>query len=79
MTRGVIGRILAAGGLGVLTTPLLSAQAANRGQWNTIEYFQAATVESVTACLKAGAELTARDDEGNTPLHNVARHSKIQR
>ena len=46
------------------------------GQWNTMQYFQAATVESVTACLAAGADPMARDTSKYTPLHFVATHNK---
>ena len=41
-------------------------------QWNSREYFRKATVESVTACLQAGADLKARDDSGFEPLHRAA-------
>ena len=43
------------------------------GQWNTRKYFQKATVESVTACLAAGADPMARDDDEETPLHKAAK------
>ncbi|MDE2794833.1 MAG: ankyrin repeat domain-containing protein [Gemmatimonadota bacterium] len=50
--------------------------------WNTHDFFHAATAESVTACLEAGADLNARHevdwdspDGGNTPLHFAARYS----
>ena len=49
-----------------------SQPAPDCGQWNTRKYFQKATVESVTACLKAGADPKARDDNKNTPLHWAA-------
>ena len=39
------------------------------GQWNTEEYFQAATVESVTTCLEGGANPKARDKDNWTSLH----------
>ena len=41
-------------------------------QWNTEEYFKAAAVESVTACLAAGADPMARDKYETTPLHYAA-------
>ena len=41
-------------------------------KWNTKEYFQTATVEDVTACLGAGADLMARDEADFTPLHQAA-------
>ena len=50
--------------------------------WNTHDFFDIATAESVTACLEAGADLNARHevdwdspDGGNTPLHFAARYS----
>ena len=59
--------------LAVLATPALAAQAGpNCAAWNTQEYFQTATVEDVTACLAAGADVAARTDDGHTPLHLAA-------
>ncbi len=53
----------------VLATPARAAQAApNCEEWNTREFFQTATVENVTACLTAGADVAARDDNAITPL-----------
>ena len=46
------------------------------GQWNTGEYFQAATVESVTTCLEGGANPKARDKDKWTPLHWAASINK---
>ena len=43
--------------------------------WNTREYFQIATVEDVTACLAAGADLEAKADDDYTPLHMAARYN----
>ena len=62
--------------MGVLAAPLLSAHGPNCKQWNTDEYFNTATVEDVTACLEAGAELMARNKLGNTPLHDAAGNNK---
>ena len=45
-------------------------------QWNTEEFFETATTTSVAACLAAGANLAARDDNRNTPLHWAASHSQ---
>ena len=47
--------------------------------WNTVWYFRAATVESVTACLAAGADPNARDKRDffkDTPLHHAAAFNK---
>ena len=38
-------------------------------QWNTEEYFKAATVESVTTCLNAGADPNVRGKYKIRPLH----------
>ena len=86
MIKGVIGRVCVAVWLGSLTaaavqlppeallvkaesTPLPECE---QWKWNTKAYFQAATVESVTACLGAGANPMARDKSKNTPLHDAA-------
>ena len=48
----------------------IAAQAALRcEQWNTWGFFETATIEEVTACLDAGADLAARNAGGYTPLH----------
>ena len=44
----------------------------NCEQWNTQEFFETATASVVTACLAAGAEVAARDDDRVTPLHWAA-------
>ena len=51
------------------------------GQWNTRKYFQKATVESVTACLAAGADLERDKDKWSplylwTPLHVAAKYNE---
>ena len=53
-----------------------SQPAPDCGQWNTHKYFQKATVESVTACLKSGADPKARDKWKSTPLHWAALHNE---
>ena len=49
-------------------------------RWNAKEYFneyfQEATVESVTACLEAGADPMARGKWQETPLHRAAKYNK---
>ena len=41
-------------------------------EWNTGTFFATATLERVTDCLWAGAEVNARDRRRNTPLHFAA-------
>ncbi len=41
-------------------------------QWNSREFFASATADDVAACLAAGADATAGDENGNTPLHWAA-------
>ena len=45
---------------------------ANCAGWNTWKFFEAATLERVTECLRTGADPKARDQRGNTPLHWAA-------
>ena len=52
------------------------AHAAECGGWNTGEFFKTATPVRVRACLAAGADLKARDENGLTPLHWAARSTK---
>ena len=44
--------------------------------WNSKKYFQAAAVEDVTDCLTSGADIKARDEDGETPLHWAARFNE---
>ena len=41
-------------------------------EWSTEEFFHTATLEQVTACLAAGADVNARSISGLTPLHLAA-------
>lgn len=43
--------------------------------WNTRALFEYADALLVRACLKAGVEVNARDDQDRTPLHWAAGHS----
>lgn len=38
-------------------------------QWATYDFHRRAGVAAVTPCLRAGADVNARDEDGNTPLH----------
>ena len=49
----------------------------NCREWNTKWYFLTASVDSVTACLGAGANPMARDKWKYTPLHLAAMESAI--
>ena len=56
----------------LLATPAWAAQAMpDCEDWNTGAFFEAATVEDVTACLDAGADLMARDGIWGTALHRA--------
>ena len=59
-------------------TPVVSPAAATMGceEWNTKEFFQTATVEQVTACLAAGADVHMRGEYGFTPLHFAAQFNE---
>lgn len=44
--------------------------------WNTVEFFETASVEMVRACLAAGRDANAVDDEERTPLMGAAAFGK---
>lgn len=44
----------------------------------TDEPWKTATVESVTTCLKAGADPNARDEEGKTPWDLAQENEKLK-
>ena len=45
--------------------------------WNTQVFFRSADVEDVRACLRAGADIAAKDEIGSTPLHLAAGMTKF--
>lgn len=54
------------------------AQEPDCGQWDPPTmglYWEIVTIESVTACLKAGVNLEARNEYGRTALHVAANHT----
>ena len=71
MIRSVLVSVL----LGFLTV-VAAQRTPSCEEWNTEEYFQKATVENVTACLDAGADLEARAFSQNTPLHKAAQYNE---
>ncbi|MDE2874095.1 MAG: ankyrin repeat domain-containing protein [Gemmatimonadota bacterium] len=76
----MIARFTATWALALFAVPA-SAQV-DCDSWNTSTFFIDATAETVTACLDAGADLSAisdssgwTEDRGNTPLHFASRYS----
>ena len=65
---------------GLWLTPGMPAQEAltHCQEWNTEEFFRTATVESVTACLEAGAQPNTRNkgQRTRTPLHWAAGYNQ---
>ena len=61
----------------LLVAGLLTAAAAAGSceGWNTVEFFASATVEEVTACLRAGRDPNRPDRQGLTALHRAARET----
>ena len=52
--------------------PTETADPAECADWDSPGFMAAATPEAVTACLKAGRDVTERNAEGDTPLHRAA-------
>ena len=69
MIRSVLVSVL----LGFLTVVAAQRTPSCEEEWNTKEYFQTATVEDVTACLDAGADLEAPAWLGLPPLALAAK------
>ena len=44
--------------------------------WNTKEYFKAATLEYVRTCLEAGTDVATSTEDGHTPLHMAAQYNE---
>ena len=71
---------------GILTLALCAHPASAQedcDDWNTGNFFATATARTVTACLEAGADVNAIDDNtwwprtrGSTPLHSAAQSSR---
>ena len=55
--------------LTVVASPMTAIDCAD---WNSKEYFEAATAADVTDCLQSGADPKARDKHGRTPLHRAS-------
>ena len=60
----------------VVVSPVAPTPTANCEGWNTESFFETATSAIVRACLAAGTDVAARDDDGITPLHWAAWSSK---
>ena len=67
MTASVVVTVV----LGGFTVAAAQLPAPDCEKWNT-EFFKTATLEQVTACLEAGEDVNARDEDGFTPLHSAA-------
>ncbi len=59
----------------VVGLPTAAAAAGSCEGWNTVEFFASATVEEVTACLRAGRDPNRPDRQGLTALHRAARET----
>ena len=78
--RAAVKLSIGAAALGVLAWGLTFVKDA-RDQlscegWNTGEFFEAATGDDVVRCLEDGANIEARDEYGQTPLHWAAEFSE---
>ncbi len=58
--------------VGSAVLPGIGQAQADCGSWNTGEFFESASAADVDRCLCAGADLMARNENGETPLHLAA-------
>ena len=54
-------------------TPAVAPAQSDCADWNSRGFFETAGAADVRACLRAGADLHARNEYGHTPLHIAAR------
>ena len=74
--RVIEGLSLALAALFVLCWPNpTAAQGTRCDGWNTTPFFDTATVATVRLCLVSGADVMARNEWGDTPLHQAAMHN----
>ena len=66
MTASVVVAVV----LGGFTVAARQLPAPDCEEWNTEEFFQTATLDQVTACLAAGADVNDTNFYG-TPLHGA--------
>ena len=68
----VANKLLALGGDPVAVDDLGRAPRPTVCNWTTRQFFQFAPWQSVLGCLQAGADVHARGESGETPLHRLA-------
>lgn len=64
--------VMAAGYVSVPSCDAATDKSTSCADWNTKEFFETASIEKVTHCLRNGADPKARDEQGRTPLHRAA-------
>ncbi len=62
----------------VLSVPVGAQAAPDCGKWLTPEFWKEAVAADVDRCLSAGADITARGNFGETPLHQAAEHGTAE-